>query len=206
MTNILVAKHSTKAGTNTSHLSVWPLVKLSHLGMQTFAKIWLPLFCRLLMRLQAQWFKDVRHMQLILETLQFLINVMLFFTFFMCSSLCCTLKLHFRLHRRSAAVMNQHRPYSNWAVFQQWYRFVFYGYPHCLILFWSQENAALLCSCLLKLVDGKYIFSTWFEARQKKKIQILQWTVIPARTNNLKQHIWCKRNEKVSVCYELKKK
>lgn len=63
MTKQLVAKHSTKTGTNTWHLAVavWPLVKLSHLDMQTFAKIWLPLLRRLLMRLQAQWFKDVQH-------------------------------------------------------------------------------------------------------------------------------------------------
>lgn len=97
MTMPLVAKHSTKTGTNTWHLSVWPLAKLSHLGMQTFTKIWLPPLCCLLMRLQAQWFKDVQHFTVDLGD-HAISNKCDDFPFFLCVQVCVTLSCYISVY------------------------------------------------------------------------------------------------------------
>lgn len=106
MTKPLVAKHSTKTGTNTWHLSVWPMVKLSHLGMQTLAKIWLCLLCSLLMRLQAEWFKNVQNLAVDFVNFTLSTKCVDFPQAFMSS------RLKLQLHQRSTAVMNQHGAYG----------------------------------------------------------------------------------------------
>lgn len=162
MSEPLVAKHSTKTLTNIWHLSVWPRVKLSHLGMQTFAKIWLQ---QRLMRLQAWWFRDVQNFEVDLGDHTISNKCSYSPQCFMCSGLYYTLKLHFRLHWRSRQWWLNEECTITLFVKRQMFVYHDCGCQYRQTLFWSPDDAVVAIQGGL---DRQKLVSTKSEMRQFK--------------------------------------